>query len=64
MQEGVATKAVEIKSGKTIQNDFFSGLTYFQKIAKDVSLHLIYGGTEYQSRSIASVYSIGDLNKL
>lgn len=64
IQEGVATKAVEIKSGKTIQNDFFSGLTYFQKIAKDVSLHLIYGGTEYQSRSIASVYSIGDLNKL
>lgn len=64
VQDGVATKAVEIKSGRTIQNDFFNGLTYFQKIAKDVSLHLIYGGTEYQSRSVATVYSIGDLNKL
>ncbi len=64
IQEGVKTKAVEIKSGKTIQNDFFNGLTYFEKIAKDVSLHLVYGGPEYQPRSAATVYSIGDLNRL
>ncbi len=64
IQEGVNTKAVEIKSGKTIQSDFFNGLTYFEKMAKDVSLHLVYGGTEYQTRSIANVYSIGDLYKI
>jgi predicted AAA+ superfamily ATPase len=64
IQDGVNLKAVEIKSGKTIQNDFFNGLHYFKKIAANASLNLVYGGNEFQKRSEVTVYSIGDLNKL
>lgn len=31
IQDGLKLHAVEIKSGKTINNDFFKGLTYFKK---------------------------------
>ena len=35
IEEGTQLKAVEIKSGKTIQPDFFKGLNQFEKIAPD-----------------------------
>ncbi|MEO6286632.1 MAG: ATP-binding protein [Dyadobacter sp.] len=64
IQDGVNLKAVEIKSGKTIQNDFFNGLQYFKKMAANANLNLVYGGKEFQKRSEVTVYSIGDLDKL
>ena len=64
IQDGVDLKAVEIKSGKTIQSDFFNGLNHFKKIAGKASLHLIYGGAEFQKRSDALVLPISDLDKL
>ncbi|MCF0049380.1 DUF4143 domain-containing protein [Dyadobacter sp. LJ53] len=62
--EGVDLKVVEIKSGKTIQNDFFNGLNHFKKITGEASLNLIYGGKEFQKRSGVTIYSISDLDKL
>ena len=43
---------VEIKSGKTITQDFFKGLNYFKKIAENrtATPHIIYGGTDKQTR--------------
>ena len=64
IQDGINIKAVEMKSGKTIQSDFFNGLSYFQKIAPHSSSQLVYGGTEFQARTAATVYPIGDLYKL
>ena len=32
VQNGVQLEAIEIKSGKTIQPDFFKGLNYLKKI--------------------------------
>lgn len=58
IQDGIILKAVEIKSGKTINNDFFKGLTYFKKIVPDAQLHLVYGGDEFQKRSEVNVHGM------
>ncbi|MBU2578533.1 ATP-binding protein [Patescibacteria group bacterium] len=61
--------AIEIKSGKTINNDFFDSLNYLQKISKNIftNLVLVYGGIEKQNRSNATVLGwnnfIAELNK-
>lgn len=56
--------AIEIKSGRTIKNSFFSGLNYWKKLTTTPSenLFLIYGGDENQSRSYGNVTSWRDLN--
>ncbi|MCF2489854.1 ATP-binding protein [Dyadobacter sp. CY347] len=64
IQDGIALKAVEIKSGKTIQSDFFNGLNHFKKIADNANLNLIYGGKEFQKRSEVLVLPISDLDKI
>jgi predicted AAA+ superfamily ATPase len=61
IQDGMKLHAVEIKSGKTINSDFFKGLTYFKKMAPDTQLHLVYGGNEYQKRSEATVLGVEHL---
>ena len=50
-------KVVEIKSGRTINQDFFKGLTYWDKIQVEMpsEKYLIYGGDQIQERSIATV---------
>lgn len=64
IQDGLKLHAVEIKSGKTINNEFFKGLTYFKKIAPDTQLHLVYGGDEYQKRNDTTVMGVADLEKI
>ena len=48
---------IEIKSGKTIANDFFKGLRYWDKISdkKNYRKYLVYGGKENQKREIANI---------
>lgn len=50
---------IEIKSSKTIANDFFNGLRYLNKVAGKVSgsSYLVYKGEENQKRSFAEVIS-------
>lgn len=50
---------VEIKSSKTIADDFFNGLRYWNKVAGKASgvSYLIYNGEENQKRSLAEVIS-------
>ena len=57
LESGSELVPIEIKSGKTIHEDFFKGLKYFQKLtkAKPKNSYLIYGGTESHSRSSAQV---------
>jgi hypothetical protein len=64
MQDGLKLHAVEIKAGKTINGEFFKGLTYFKKIAPDAQLHLVYGGDDYQKRSEATVLGVNYLEQL
>lgn len=64
IQDGMKLHAVEIKSGKTINSDFFKGLTYFKKIAPDTQLHLVYGGDEYQRRTNFTVRGLTQLESI
>ena len=52
IDEGPCQKAVEIKSSRVINTDFFKGLDYWRKLSGDSreNLFLVVGGTEYQSR--------------
>ncbi|MBW7887473.1 MAG: ATP-binding protein [Bacteroidetes bacterium] len=52
---------IEIKSGKTIQPDFFKGLDYFKTLYEKSRLHVVYGGSENQTRTKYKVHSILNL---
>ena len=50
-------KAIEIKSGRTITNDFFKGFQVWNKFSGEEipENYLVYAGEDYQSRSVATV---------
>lgn len=60
---GLKLEAIEIKSAKTINQNYFKGLNYFKKLKSDTNLHLVYGGNENQIRSDYTVNSILNLPK-
>lgn len=64
IQDGMQLKAVEIKSGKTINGDFFKSLNYFKKIVPDVQLNLVYGGHEFQKRTDITVLGVEHLQEI
>lgn len=55
IDHGGLLSAVEIKSGRTIVNEFFKGLDHIKKLSPDAKTFLVYGGTERQLRSSATV---------
>ncbi len=66
IEEGDKVRALEIKSGETITDDFFRGLKYFQKISGmgAESSTLIYGGAGDQDRKNAGVLGWRSLVRL
>lgn len=55
-EEGANCHAIEIKSGQTVNRDFFKNLDRFAKLAGNVaSSTLVYGGTSKQNRTQHSV---------
>ena len=58
--------AIEIKSGKTIANDFFKGLCYWQNLTGSAHEHcfLIYGGDKNQQRKTAIVRRWNDIDSI
>ncbi len=66
LENGEEIKAVEIKSGETINNDFFKGLKYYQKLSKipTKNLFLVYGGLKEYERKFASVLSWMNIQNL
>lgn len=56
MQQGTTLIAVEIKSGKTIQPDYFKGLRYLQNINPAIQSWVLFGGEGLQKRQDATVY--------
>ncbi len=64
LEEPKILKAYECKSSATIQNDAFKGLLYFSKLEKlNISMNLIYGGKDAQTRSNAiNVHTWFDVN--
>ncbi len=64
IQNGTALEAIELKSGKTIQPDYFKGLNYLKKIRPATNLYLVYGGDQYQKRTDYKIYGVEHLNKI
>jgi predicted AAA+ superfamily ATPase len=66
LDKGLRLLAIEIKSGKTLNPNFFNSLQYFQKLsgATPEDLLLIYGGDEKQKRSNCQVLGWRHLEKL
>lgn len=59
LDQGGRLLPIEIKSGRTINPQFFKSLQYFQSLsgALPSESYLIYGGDEIQQRSVANVLS-------
>ena len=64
IDRGTSLTAVEIKSSKTIQPDFFRGLQYFDSLAPKADLTLLYGGDHPQQRTGIRVLTINELAEL
>jgi len=56
--------AIEIKSGKTIHQDFFKSLRDFSKDKPHVTSFLVHGGLENQKRADATVLSFANLHEM
>jgi uncharacterized protein len=63
IETGTTLDAIEIKSAKTINQNYFKGLNYFKNLKEDTHLHLIYGGNENQLRTNYTISSILNLPK-
>lgn len=66
IESGPDIVPVEIKSGATISTDFFKGLrTFSEKLPSPlVNCALVYGGSERQHRSDATVWRVGDVAEM
>ena len=56
--EGMVHRAIEIKSGQTVQSSFFDGLDFYTSLShttETVRPYLIYGGNEPQQRTKAQI---------
>ena len=61
VETGLKVDAIEIKSGKTINQSFFKGLDYFKKINAEANLIVIHNGDEVQKRTNYKIYNVFDL---
>jgi hypothetical protein len=66
IEDGMASLAIEIKSGETLQEDFFRGLRYFRKLSSlpEDAMYLIYGGDRSLPRRDAQALAWRDLPDL
>jgi hypothetical protein len=57
VDQGVKPLALEIKSGRTVTRDYFTGLNYWSKLSKTTGKNacLVYGGDMDQDREGARV---------
>lgn len=63
---GQQLKVIEIKSGKTIKDDFFKGLNYFDKIQSNFTIdkYLVYGGDTQRKQYGTQVFPWSEVDKL
>ena len=66
IDKGIKQLAIEIKSGKTIREEFFKGVFYWQKLSetKTENSYLVYGGDLVQKRSQLKVINWNTLNEI
>jgi predicted AAA+ superfamily ATPase len=65
IDNGLKQIPLEVKSGRTIKQEFFKGLGFWEKLTQNPEGIIVYGGDEGQIRSggiqIKSWRNIGDL---
>lgn len=66
MERGTALYSIEMKSGKTINADYFEGLSYWNTLSggSATTSFIIYGGDENQKRSAGTVLSWRNTDEL
>ncbi len=66
IEAGAQLWAVEIKSGETLNEDFFKGLRYFKRLSSEPEKHvyLVYGGKRDFSRKHGQVLGWKSISKL
>ena len=66
LEAGAQLWAVEIKSGETLNTDFFKGLKYFKGLSSvpDENLYLVYGGDRNLIRKHGQVVGWKSISKL
>jgi len=66
LEEANCVKAIEIKAGETISDDFFKGLKYFKELSaqSDDCFYLIYGGKKAQDRKHGKVLGWTEIAKI
>jgi len=63
IESGQGITPVEIKAGRTVNEDFFKGLNYFNKLRKGKDGYVVYGGTDLQPRTGTGVLSWKECTK-
>jgi len=65
IDRGTELSAIEIKSGMTVNSDWYKNLKYFSSISKDVVTEnsIIYGGNDTQERTDGKIVSWQDLHQ-
>ncbi len=51
VDEGISLLPIEIKSGQTIQNDYFKNIEYWNQLSGEEKAVVLYGGDQTQHRS-------------
>ncbi len=66
IEQGSQLVPIEIKSGQTVQSDFFKGLEYYQNLAQNAAPtgYIVYGGKEIQKRSRGTVIPWNNIDTL
>lgn len=64
LEDGDQLVPIEVKAGKTIAADYFSGLQYWHKLSQSEGGWLVYAGDESQSRSSIKVINWAQMNHL
>lgn len=55
---------VEVKSGRTVGQRFFEGLSYWQQLTQDKEGFVVFGGESEQARAFAPVVSWRDMSRI
>lgn len=64
IEQGEQLTAIEIKSGQTINDNFYTGLKYWQKISQNNQLKLIYAGDQNITLNGIETLSWRDISRI
>lgn len=65
LDNGINVDQIEIKSGQTVNKDYFKGINYFKKLNPDIARSfIIYGGHQSYMEKDVNISNWGKLNKI